>query len=106
MSDDKRSYRKFILDDAEYETLYTEKYDRRKPFQRKDPRLVLAEIPGVIVEVTAKPGRRVKRGDALLKLEAMKMKNDIFSPRDGLIKAVNVVVGDTVPKNHVLVEFE
>jgi biotin carboxyl carrier protein len=42
----------------------------------------------------------------MLILEAMKMKNRIFSPINGKIKTVNVKIGDVVPKNELLVEFE
>ncbi len=67
---------------------------------------VLSPMPGTIVLITAKSGDTVKRGDTLLSLEAMKMKNAIRSPFDGTIKEVHVTDGQKVAHNDVLVSFE
>jgi biotin carboxyl carrier protein len=53
-----------------------------------------------------KPGQEVKEDDSLLILEAMKMENVITSPREGIIKSVEVKQADTVEKNALLIEFE
>jgi biotin carboxyl carrier protein len=66
---------------------------------------VLAPIPGVIVSVAVQPGQVVKTGQELCVLEAMKMKNVIRAPRDGVIAAVRVAVGQTVQHKDVLVEY-
>ncbi len=66
---------------------------------------VTAPIPGVIVEISARPGQTVKRGDELCVLEAMKMKNSIKAGRDASIAAINVAVGDQVRHGQVLIEF-
>jgi biotin carboxyl carrier protein len=47
----------------------------------------------------------VKRGDALLVLEAMKMKNSLHAPRDGVISEVLVRAGQQVMYGEVLVKF-
>jgi biotin carboxyl carrier protein len=65
-----------------------------------------APMPGTIIEVLTKPGARVKYGQQLLTLEAMKMKNAIRSPRDGVVASVEVAVGQTVSHGQVLVTFE
>ncbi len=65
-----------------------------------------APMPGTIIEVLAKPGARVKYGQQLFTLEAMKMKNAIRSPRDGLVTSVEVEAGQTVSHGQVLVTFE
>ncbi len=67
---------------------------------------IKAPMPGLILEINVKPGQEVKEDDALLILEAMKMENVITSPRDGVIKTVNVSQSDTVEKNTLLIEFE
>jgi biotin carboxyl carrier protein len=64
-----------------------------------------APIPGAIVSVSVKPGDKVTRGQELISLEAMKMKNAIRATRDGCIATVHVAVGDHVQKGHPLVEF-
>jgi biotin carboxyl carrier protein len=48
----------------------------------------------------------VVEGEQLLVLEAMKMEQSISSPRAGVIKAVKIAVGETVPSGTVLIEFE
>ena len=67
---------------------------------------VNAPMPGIILEVKAEPGASVTKGDTLLILEAMKMENAILSPKDGVIKSVLAVQGDTVDKNKLLIELE
>lgn len=65
-----------------------------------------APMPGNIIEVLAKPGDRVKYGQPLCTLEAMKMKNAIRSPRDGVIATVETSVGETVAFGQVLMTFQ
>ena len=69
-------------------------------------KFVNAPMPGTIVLITAKVGDNIKRGENLLSLEAMKMKNAIRSPFDGVIKEIHVVDGQRVAYNDVLVSFE
>jgi pyruvate carboxylase len=98
--------KKFTLDDTDYQTRLSRKFERRRHWIAPDPRIVGAEIPGVIAAVTAQPGQSVQRGDPLLILEAMKMKNRILAPRDGKIRSVRVTVGQMVTKGEPMVEFE
>ncbi|MEN6554832.1 MAG: biotin/lipoyl-containing protein [Anaerolineaceae bacterium] len=67
---------------------------------------VNAPLPGVIIEINVKAGTRVKAGDPLLVLEAMKMKNIIRAGRDGVIAEVLVSAGDQVRHNQPLFRFE
>ncbi len=67
---------------------------------------VLSPLPGVIVAINAKPGDKIKRGDELCTLEAMKMKNAIRSNREGTIASVEVNIGDQVNHGQVLMTFE
>jgi acetyl/propionyl-CoA carboxylase alpha subunit len=64
-----------------------------------------APMPGLIVEIKVKPGQEVKKGDAILILEAMKMENILKAPTDTTIKSIKVEKGNNVEKNHILVEF-
>lgn len=66
---------------------------------------IVAPIPGVIEKIMVKEGDTVRRGQEMLILEAMKMKNAIRSPRDGRISAVRVSVGEIVKHNDILLEF-
>jgi len=65
-----------------------------------------APMPGLVLEVQVKAGDKVKKGDCLLILEAMKMENLIKSPLDITIKSVEVNKGDKVEKNQVLIRFD
>ncbi|WP_394276511.1 biotin/lipoyl-containing protein [Luteococcus sp.] len=65
-----------------------------------------APMPGVVLSVSAKPGQSVKRGDPLLVLEAMKMKNELRAQRDGTVASVPVEAGAQVAFGDVLVVFE
>jgi biotin carboxyl carrier protein len=66
---------------------------------------VKAPMPGLIIDVALETGQEVKKGDALLILEAMKMENVIKSPTDGIISKVHIKKGESVEKNQILVEF-
>ena len=65
-----------------------------------------APMPGVVLSISASPGQAVKRGDPLLVLEAMKMKNELRAPRDGVVSEVNCEVGQQVVFGDALVRFE
>lgn len=63
---------------------------------------VNAPMPGKILAIKANVGQAVKRGDAILILEAMKMENEIVAPSDGTVASVNVAVGASVEAGEVL----
>lgn len=64
-----------------------------------DPSHVIAPIPGMVTEISAKVGVAVQEGDAILSLEAMKMLTAVSASTDGTVKEVLVSVGDTVEAN-------
>lgn len=64
-----------------------------------------APMPGLVLEVIAKPGDEVKKGEPILVLEAMKMENVIKAPGDAVIKEIKVSPKQAVEKNMVLVTF-
>lgn len=65
-----------------------------------------APMPGAILSVSVAVGDTVKRGDTLLVLEAMKMKNELKSPRDGVVAEIYVGAGTQVRFGETLVRFE
>ncbi|GAB4316571.1 MAG: hypothetical protein Kow00127_08060 [Bacteroidales bacterium] len=105
MEKEKVSYKSLLIENIKYRTLLTEKFKQRKPFEKKNPKMLTAFIPGTIRQIYVKPKSRVKVGDKLLILEAMKMRNDIVSPINGTIKAIHVKKGNRVAKNDLLIEF-
>jgi biotin carboxyl carrier protein len=68
--------------------------------------VVKAIMPGKIIAVKVRKGDRVKKGDVLCILEAMKMENEIHAPRDGIVREVKVSEGSDVEMNQVLVVIE
>lgn len=57
---------------------------------------VVAPMQGTMLKLKVKPGDRVKKGDIVAVLEAMKMQNDVHAPRDGAVKDVLVAEGAAV----------
>jgi acetyl/propionyl-CoA carboxylase alpha subunit len=67
---------------------------------------IRAPMPGKVLEVKAKPGQDVKRGEALVVMEAMKMEHTLTAPRDGRIADVGAVAGAQTAEGVVLVKLE
>jgi biotin carboxyl carrier protein len=62
-------------------------------------------MPGLIVEVSCTVGDKVKSGQQVVILEAMKMQNPLNAPMDGEVKAIYVKAGDSVAVGQVLVDI-
>jgi acetyl/propionyl-CoA carboxylase alpha subunit len=67
---------------------------------------LLAPMPGTVVEVLAAAGDVVRAGQALLVLEAMKMRQTIAAPAAGAVTEIRVAVGDQVDTGAVLAVVE
>jgi biotin carboxyl carrier protein len=102
---EKRDTEKLIIDNTSYTTRISARFASRKPYAPPVPGRIQSFIPGTVVEVLVSPGDRVKEGDDLVILEAMKMKNRLKSHLEGRVAAVNVRPGDRVTKGAVLVEI-
>ena len=57
---------------------------------------------GKIFKIEASVGQAVKKGDAVVILEAMKMEIPVVAPQDGTVASINVSVGDAVEAGAVL----
>jgi biotin carboxyl carrier protein len=101
----KEQYKSLLIENIKYRTLFTKKYQDKKPYTPKDIKKISAFIPGTITNIYVAPKKKVKMGDKLLVLEAMKMRNDIIAPMDGTIKEVYVKEVDKVTKEKILIEF-
>jgi 3-methylcrotonyl-CoA carboxylase alpha subunit len=67
---------------------------------------LMAPMPGKIVAVSSAAGARVKRGDALIVMEAMKMEHTLFAPADGVVREVLFAVGEQVGEGALLIDFQ
>ncbi len=63
---------------------------------------VEAGAAGKIFKIEAKVGQAVKKGDAVIILEAMKMEIPVVAPEDGTVASIDVAVGDPVEAGAVL----
>lgn len=66
---------------------------------------VKAPMPGLVLSILVHEGQEIKKGANLLVLEAMKMENIIKSPVDAIVKKIEVLRGDKIEKNTVLIKF-
>jgi biotin carboxyl carrier protein len=63
---------------------------------------IVAQMPGKVVKVHVEAGAEVEKGVGVVVVEAMKMQNEMKSPRAGVVVSVNVKPGDTVNAGDVL----
>lgn len=99
-------FQTLAIDELIYKTRLTRKFMMRKFYEPLDPKKILAFIPGTIQEIKVKVGSKVKEGDTLLVLESMKMYNLMKAPQNGVIKKINVQIGEKIPKAYLIMEFE
>ncbi len=64
---------------------------------------VTAPMPGLILELKVDEGDVVNSGDVVVRMEAMKMENDILAVRDGVVSKVHVQQGSEVQSGQVLI---
>ncbi|MFN8495268.1 MAG: biotin/lipoyl-containing protein [Caldilineaceae bacterium] len=85
---------------------------RRLNTGRKAPALpngelaIKAPIPGLVVKVLVEKDAAITEGQPLVILEAMKMENEIRSPRTGVVKGISVAAGQRVEQNGILLILE
>ena len=93
----------FEVEDADRAALRASATNAEGAQARHGPTEVRAIIPGRVLTVAVTPGDVVTAGQQLLTVEAMKMQNELRSPRDGTVERVTVGPGSTVEPGDVLV---
>jgi len=63
---------------------------------------IIAPMPGKIIRLLVKAGEPVETGQGLLVVEAMKMQNEIRSPKSGTVERLSVAEGQTVNAGEVV----
>lgn len=89
------------------ETFVAQPYD---PFAAADAAgaatdRIVTPMPGKIVQLLVKAGDKVKRGQALAVLEAMKMEHTLSAPADETVESVAVAAGDQVAEGAIVIRF-
>lgn len=103
---DKKEWKNLIIQGAVYKTTYTWKYENRVKWEAPNPNHIYSFIPGTIIDIFVKPRDKVKEGQTLLLLEAMKMQNQVRMPFDGEIVKIFVKRDDVIPKKHLMLEIK
>jgi biotin carboxyl carrier protein len=95
-----------IVSGAKYKTTLTKKYKSRKAWISPNQNQICAFISGTVIDVLIKLGQKVKKGEPILILDAMKMYNRVLMPFDGEIVRINVATSDVIPRSFVMVEVQ
>lgn len=67
---------------------------------------ILSPIQGTVLDVLVTKGKKVKKGDVLLLIEAMKLENEVNAPSDGEIVDIVVSKGQAVASNDLLITMK
>tara|TARA_X000000368_G_scaffold332735_1_gene269913 strand:- start:119 stop:514 length:396 start_codon:yes stop_codon:yes gene_type:complete len=97
--------REFLIK-VEGERKKNSKENKRKKKIKVGNGTVSSSIPGKIISLNVSIGDKVKQGDVLAILEAMKMQNEIVAPIKGIIKQINCDSGDSIIANAPLIIIE
>jgi pyruvate carboxylase len=81
------------------------KVQKRPKATPGDAREVAAPMPGLIVTVAVRTGDKVKKGQKLLSLEAMKMETTLYAERDGTLAEVLVAPGTPVEAGELIARY-
>ena len=92
--------------DPNAKTYATKRKKEKKNINKNETGSLVAPIPGMIIEFKKAVGEKVKKGETVVVLEAMKMLNNLEAPIDGVIKEIKYDSGDAVTKGDVLCIIE
>jgi len=102
---------KVVIDQCTYGVKIKDESDLLlEKFGYKDPATdslgeIRAPIPGLISAIFVETGQKIKEGDRLMILEAMKMENEIISSLSGIIEDVAITQGQSVEKGALLISI-
>lgn len=70
------------------------------------PKKIIAPMPGKVVRILAPVGTSVEHGQGVIVIEAMKMQNELKSPKKGTVKKLNITEGSAVDAGQPLAEVD
>ena len=76
------------------------------PVSTGEGREVLAPIQGMLLKYKVKVGDKVKKGDVLLLIEAMKLENEVCAPCDGVVSEIVAQAGNMVTNKQLLLKIK
>ncbi len=103
---DNKDLKELIIGGAVYLTTFTKKFEQRVNWEAPDVNLLYSFIPGTIIDIYVKPKQKLKEGDVILLLEAMKMQNQVRMPFDGEIVKIHVKKDEVIPNRYLMVEIK
>ncbi len=89
---------------SKYQNLI-DSYRSTYAWETKKEKILKSPMPGLITKIFVKPGMKIKIGDKLLILEAMKMENEIRSDLEGIVEEIMVNEGVAVEKGTSLLKI-
>ncbi|WP_297089489.1 biotin/lipoyl-containing protein [uncultured Draconibacterium sp.] len=102
---EEKEFKNLVVQGAVYKTTFTKKFENRVNYVSPNPNEIYSFIPGTIIDLFVKTKQKVKEGETLLLLEAMKMENQVRMPFNGEIVKIHIKKGDVIPKRHLMLEI-
>lgn len=103
---EEKEWKTLIIQGAIYKTTYTRKFEERQVWEQPNQNLLYSFIPGTVIDIYAKTKQKLKEGETILLLEAMKMQNQVRMPFDGEIVKIHVKKDQVIPKNYLMLEIK
>jgi len=103
---EKKELKELIIQGVVYQTTFTRKFEQRVNWEAPNENMLYSFIPGTIIDIYAKPKQKLKEGDVILLLEAMKMQNQVRMPFDGEIVKIHVKKDEVVPNRYLMIEIK
>lgn len=92
----------YVIRDADM----LERRTSRKKARKHVPKIVTPPMPSTVVKILVETGERVAEGSGVIVVSAMKMETTLNAPFNGVVKRINVAVGDKAAPGDILMDIE
>lgn len=103
---EKKELRELVIQGGVYLTQFSRKFEDRVVWEAPDENKLFSFMPGTIIDIFVKPKQKVKEGQTLLLLEAMKMQNQVRMPFDGEVVQIYVKKNEVIPNRTLMIEIK